>query len=160
MTDICDDCDKFLSTIYDQGMDYHKKAEYYRNNGELEGALINYLLSTSNLYNWRLYDNESGYKKKKNREEEIQHLAIQTEINNTLTKNMQYIVPLQEKLKQIKKNRNCPEDDKNDTKCTDVSTIKRGSIRFDDISGQVSAKEQIKQGILYPLLLKCYICWL
>ena len=130
-----------IQNIYSQGKEYHNKAEYYRKNGELEGALINYLLSTSNLYNSLQY-----YTQNKD------NATIITEINSILTINIQYIVPLQEKLKQVKKNRNCPEDDKNEPKCTDVSTIKRGSIRFDDISGQVSAKEQIKQGILYPLL--------
>lgn len=141
------DCTNFINqTLLLQGMEYHKKAEYYRNNGELEGALINYLLSTSNLYNWREYYNQYSHEKTE------QQNADMRQVDDTLTKNIQYIVPLQEKLKQIKKNRNCPEDDKNETKCTDVSTIKRGSIRFDDISGQVSAKEQIKQGILYPLL--------
>jgi SpoVK/Ycf46/Vps4 family AAA+-type ATPase len=131
-----------IQNIYSQGKEYHNKAEYYRKNGELEGALINYLLSTSNLYNSLQY-----YTQNKDN-----NAVTIIEINSILTINIQYIVPLQEKLKQVKKNRNCPEDDKNEPKCTDVSTIKRGSIRFDDISGQVSAKEQIKQGILYPLL--------
>ena len=49
--------DLIYDNLITQGKEYHKKAEYYRNNGELEGALINYLLSTSNLYNWHLYCN-------------------------------------------------------------------------------------------------------
>ena len=142
----------FANSLRTQGENYHWKAEYYRQNGELEGALINYLLSSNNLYNFKQYyesRSDSSYDAAvaKITQEETDY------VDSLLITNMKYIVPLQEKLKQIKKNRNCPEEDKDaELNCTEIKLVKKGDLRFQDVSGQFEAKNKIEQGILYPLI--------
>merc|ERR1711990_1353077 len=94
--------------LYDQGLTYSVKAEEYRNNGELEGALINFLLSSTNLYNYlRVRGIPSGTA-------ENQQEASKINAQKLLESDIKWIVPLQEKLQELKKNRNCPEKNENE----------------------------------------------
>jgi SpoVK/Ycf46/Vps4 family AAA+-type ATPase len=135
--------------LYDQGLTYSAKAEEYRSNGELEGALINFLLSSTNLYNYlRVKGIPEGTA-------ENQQEPSKLNAQRLLEQNIKWIVPLQEKLQELKKNRNCPEDNKNEEEekmCKDIKLSKSSCMKFDQISGQQKAKEQIKTGILKPLL--------
>ena len=45
-----DNFDIIITDLATKAFNYHCKANEYREKGELEGALINYLLSTNNLY--------------------------------------------------------------------------------------------------------------
>ena len=144
--------DEFANSLRTQGENYHWKAEYYRQNGELEGALINYLLSSNNLYNFKQYYEQAHTGITEGTVAKISQDDTNY-VDNLLITNMKYIVPLQEKLKQIKKNRNCPEEDKDaELNCTEIKLVRKGDLRFQDVSGQFEAKNKIEQGILYPLI--------
>ena len=143
-----------IKHLAQKAYDYHCKAEIYRKNGELEGALINYLLSTNNL---------SLVKKFKEESAEFNDL-FQTKLNckfddnikNALKKNIKWIVPLQTELRKIKKTRSNDENELDDEiECSDVkmTILNKGDcLTFNDIAGQETAKKQIKRGILYPIL--------
>ena len=134
---------------------YNCKANEYRKKGELEGALINYLLSTNNL---------SMLKKANVKSDELKTLYEKKDdcefgknIDEAIKKNIKWIVPLQNKLRKIKKNRSIKNklEDNDEIDCSNIkmSILKRGEcLTFNDIAGQETAKEQIKKGILYPIL--------
>ena len=116
-------------TIITQANGFFKKAETYREKGEVEGSLINYLLAANNYHN-------CGDKKPE------------------LAECMKYIVPLQRKLQEYKIQRNKNNNDDKDVNCEDFQKKldKKGTLKFEHVSGQQTAKDQLKQGLLYPLL--------
>merc|ERR1711871_1621153 len=124
--------------LLDDSNNYREKAKEYYQQGEIEGTLINYLLSSSNLYNYMQIDSLGVTEK--------------SEAEKQMKENISYIVPLQEKLQELKRNRGCDKnDDENDTSdCPQPEDIP--DLDFDQISGQEIAKQQIKNGILYPTL--------
>lgn len=112
--------------LLEQADTFKKKADEYREKGDVEGSLINYLLSANNYYNVG------------NKEAELQEC-------------MKYIIPLQRKLQEYKLLRN--RNEKNDeVDCEDLSLEDKGKLTFATVSGQKRAKEQLKMGLLYPLL--------
>ena len=136
---------KYILNLTNMALSHRYKADNYRNRGELEGALINYTLSTNELYTVKdLIQNQSDASNS------VTHTKLETAIRN----NIKYIVPLQIKLKELINQRQCickdPDDKK--TLCVDVSNSPAGCMTFDEIAGQNMAKEQIKKGILYPIL--------
>ena len=137
--------DNLPKNLYEQGIFFSSKAEEYRKSGELEGALINYLMSTTNLYT---YSKVKGIPEKT----ETQDGPCKENAQEILNVNIKWIVPLQEKLKELKKNRNCPDEKDKEILCKDVQRSRVPCIKFHQISGQEKAKEQIKTGILKPLL--------
>ena len=122
--------------LKENGAMFKKKADYYMSRGELEGSLINYLLA-GNCFHTLIESGSSDYK-------------------GDLTTCMRYIVPLQEKLQQIKRDRGCPKDEeKTKISCTDVKRTDnklKECFTFDKLAGQTEAKEQIKNGIIMPIL--------
>ena len=124
--------------LLEDSNNYRQKAKEYYKQGEIEGTLINYLLSSSNLYNYMQI--------------ETLQVAEKSEAEKNMKENISYIVPLQEKLQELKRNRGCDQNgDENDTSdCPQPEEIPE--IDFDQISGQEIAKQQIKNGILYPTL--------
>ena len=126
--------------LVENGNKFILKADYYMSRGELEGSLINYLLAGNcfhTLIESATKDNNGVFQK-------------------NLTKCMKYIIPLQEKLQQIKRDRGCKKDEeKQKISCTDVKTTKndlKKCFTFDKIAGQKEAKKQIKDGIIMPIL--------
>ena len=139
---------KYIQELCKDSLKHREKADDYRNNGELEGALINYLLSTNILYTINdIFKNSSGILKQN-------EILIKKNLEKSIKKNIKWIIPLQKKLKEIITNRECICDDEtDDTKlCIDISNIKTECLTFNDIAGQEAAKQQIKKGILYPIL--------
>ena len=126
--------------LVDNGNKFILKADYYMSRGELEGSLINYLLA-GNCFHTLIESNSAGDNK---------------DFQTKLTKCMKYIIPLQEKLQQIKRDRGCKKDEEKDKiSCTDVKTTKndlKKCFTFDKVSGQKEAKNQIKNGIIMPIL--------
>ena len=96
---------KYETTLSTNGNTFKKKAEYYMSRGELEGSLINYLLA-GNCYH-TLIESSNG--------------SSNGEWQKQLTLCMRYIVPLQEKLQQLKRDRGCPKKDEEDKiSCTNM----------------------------------------
>jgi AAA+ superfamily predicted ATPase len=83
-----------------------------------------------------------------NKGNETDKAAAETMMNE----NLSYIVPMQNKLRELKRNRSCEKEEDDETLCKDVSKEKIPALDFDQISGQETAKKQIKNGILYPIL--------
>jgi SpoVK/Ycf46/Vps4 family AAA+-type ATPase len=152
---------QIMTDLTTKAYEYYCKAEIYRKKGELEGALINYLLSTNNLYMV-----QEGLKKNNKSSRLIFNKisvsnitceidTTQENIDTALKRNIKWIIPLQEKLRKIKKNRGSSkeEEDENKVNCENIKiqTLKN-CLTFDDIAGQEEAKNQIKKGILYPIL--------
>ncbi len=124
-----------LNTLRTQADKFKKKAETYREKGEVEGSLINYLLAANNYNNCK---NARGD-------------ATTTDTKN-IAECMKYIIPLQRKLQEYKIQRNKSNNDDKDVNCEKVDLDKKGTLKFEHISGQQTAKDQLKQGLLYPLL--------
>ena len=108
-----------------QAAAFKDKADEYREKGDVEGSLINYLLSANNYYNVDDKDN--------------------------LQECMKYIIPLQRKLQEYKILRNRSQKNE-EADCEDLSLESKGKLTFDTVSGQDIAKKQLEMGLLYPLL--------
>ena len=113
-------------TLRSQAHNFKKKAEAYRKKGEVEGSLINYLLAANNYHNIKDVDK--------------------------VAECMKYIIPLQRKLQEYKIQRNKSNNDDKDVNCEEIKLDKKGTLKFEHVSGQETAKDQLKQGLLYPLL--------
>jgi SpoVK/Ycf46/Vps4 family AAA+-type ATPase len=134
--------------------DYYCKAKTYYDHNELEGALINFLLALNNLKIVKEYfstlSNFSETISEHKRDKAM--CDFENDINRAITKVLEYIKPLQEQLKRIKNTRG---DKGEEATCKDIKqVILEGDelLSFDDVSGQETAKTQIKNSILYPLL--------
>jgi SpoVK/Ycf46/Vps4 family AAA+-type ATPase len=134
--------------------DYYCKAKTYYNQNELEGALINFLLALNNLKIVKEYfstlTNFSETISEHKRDKAM--CDFEDDINRAITKVLEYIKPLQEQLKRIKSTRG---EKGEEATCKDIKqVILEGDelLSFDDVSGQETAKTQIKNSILYPLL--------
>lgn len=131
---------RIKTELLSSAKNFQTRANEYRAKGELEGSLINYLLSTENFRHYLKTINDTDTY-------DIQ--VAQDNIND----NLSYIVPMQEKLKELKKNRSCNKDDDDEnTLCIDISKEKIPPLDFDQISGQETAKKQIINGILNPVM--------
>jgi SpoVK/Ycf46/Vps4 family AAA+-type ATPase len=171
-----------FQSLTSEAYDYYCKAISYYSDNELEGSLINFLLALNNLNNVKKYfkensslgvTTETAFKNEEyNRylvpiKEKYVSLAAQTKnkqkceiidnIDIAITKILSYIRPLQLQLKKIKFDRagNSGDDEKKEEMpCTDIKSEnkKEDSITFNDISGQHTAKQQLRDSILNPLL--------
>jgi SpoVK/Ycf46/Vps4 family AAA+-type ATPase len=119
---------------------------------EVEGALINFLLSLNTLNTLRELELRVNI-------EDSKALArcsnLGTDISAAEQRLLRYIVPLQEQLSRIKTERAGQKKDEEQVPCLDVKNYifsHDDQITFDDISGQDSAKRQIINSILNPLL--------
>ena len=173
-------CKSYHTALTEQAFKYFCLAKYYHSENELEGALINFLLALNNLYNVQSYfsgpeaiqykgfivEAKEAAEQAKTTSKEKPLLIdqksvgcitkdIEEDINKAIEKTLSYIIPLQDQLRRVKNNRDSSvsKDDKN-VQCKDIKTdvITGDVLTFDDISGQETAKENIKAGILYPLL--------
>ena len=164
---------EYITNVIIQALKFEELAKYYVEQGEVEGALINFLLASSKLVAPRdnskpesthidtknLIDNFIGTDNTKNiyknsysnriiikQDDGIPEININ--IDEKIKEYLSYIVPLQEKLKQLKINRNCNKEE--DIDCPSPEEVP--SFDFEDISGQEQAKEDMRNGILYPLM--------
>ena len=166
------------TTLTSDAYNYYCKAMKYYTENELEGALINFLLALNNLYTvQKILKNSDTYndifKAKSSLEVQTQpgdlpkkdkcvlkDTEIESDIESAINKILRYTQPLQEQLKSIKNERGLPSSSNTDTKknedvpCKDIAQdfISGDEMTFDDISGQETAKEQIRSSILYPLI--------
>jgi SpoVK/Ycf46/Vps4 family AAA+-type ATPase len=169
----------FYKILTENAYQYYCKAMYYYKENEIEGSLINFLLALNNLYNVKTLFGSHEYQtlfkeaKQASLEEKkadpkllitsnfqsCQHELADMEqnIDDAIDKVLSYVKTLQEQLKRIKNDRGTgsgsnKEDD--NVNCKDVKQdfISGNALTFDDISGQGVAKDQIRSGILYPLI--------
>ena len=155
-----DNFDIIITDLATKAFNYHCKANEYREKGELEGALINYLLSTNNLYMIKKAipgDNRDLSEAIQNSNCSSKESLVNN-IDDALKKNIRWIVPLQEKLRKIKKNRSARDDDNDketEINCKNIkmTILNKGDcLTFADVAGQETAKKQIRNGILDPIL--------
>jgi len=160
--------DKLIKQAYNY---YCKAMRYYRLN-EIDGALINFLLALNNLYNLKKtfkqgtsthleqsVQEAAKVYRELNPNEACSPVAVIEDIDATIKKIIDYVVPLQAQLRKIKNDRgsNCDENKEDDNvECVDVKATlaekKEDMLTFKNISGQETAKENIRNGILNPIL--------
>ena len=170
--------DDIYEKLTEQSYNYYCKANSYRQDNELEGALINYLLALNNLNNVRdyiikhnmeygkyiksgkvKYETELLTHSSKDKKQVCHPEDIQNDINTAIQKILGHIRPLQEQLKRVKTQRGTSssgtsgaKDDKEEISCTDIKAEAQTTETFDDVSGQEVAKQQLRDSILNPLL--------
>lgn len=152
-----------LQELLQDGLIFYCKAEKYRQSGELDGALYNYLLSTNNLRTIKKYLQmpEEYDKLYQDVLQEVQSNTdascaldhLQASIDAALKKNVRWIVPLQEKQRARAQSQYVNNNDDEEVPCVDVRTTNlKECLTFADIAGQENAKKRIRDGILNPLL--------
>ena len=172
----------FYKTLTENAYQYYCKAMYYYKENEIEGSLINFLLALNNLYNVKTLLSSDEYQKlfqdakseslqaKQGANEDSKKTLITSNfkaceqeltdmdknIENAIDKVLSYVKTLQEQLKRIKNDRGTGSgpNKEDDVPCKDVKQdfISGNALTFDDVSGQDIAKDQIRSGILYPLI--------
>ena len=169
----------FYKTLTEQAYQYYCKAMYYYKENEIEGSLINFLLALNNLYNVQTLLGSDEYQtlfkeakdaslvekpvdeqSKKSLTTSNFHACkneiadIENNINDAIVKVLSYVKTLQEQLKRIKNERGTSSNKDEDVPCKDIKQdfISGNALTFDDVSGQEVAKDQIRSGILYPLI--------
>ena len=171
----------FYKTLTENAYQYYCKAMYYYKENEIEGSLINFLLALNNLYNVKTLLSSEEYeqlfreakeaslvKKAANNDSKKTLITsnfdsckneladMETNIGEAIDKVLSYVRTLQEQLKRIKNDRGTGSgpNKEDDVPCKDVKQdfISGNALTFDDVSGQDVAKDQIRSGILYPLI--------
>lgn len=149
-----------IEKLVSKSIQFHTKAKEFKERGELEGALINFLLSADNL--------ESALGETKNLQNIInkKQAPASKQVNDwcndkcndfeqVLHRLLQEIVPLQEELKKRKSFRIGSGTDNDDiTNCTNVRQLileKQDCVFFDNIVGQTEAKEALLRLFILPL---------
>lgn len=151
----------FANLIRDSA-NFKRQADEYRKQGELEGALINYLMSAQALNTAK----EFNYKTSEKWRELQGDKAIVawcedkcSELDAVMAELLGHIRPLQEELRRRKlmyaQRGKEDEDDESDLKCDNIRNLvfKGGNcITFKDIAGLDSVKRDIETAFVYPLL--------
>jgi len=149
-----------MENLLNKGYDFYCKGMRYYENNEVEGSLINFLLALNTLEIVKEY-NSSPVKSKSSSTmwkpaENTCNLGLEGIANiqeaiDTLTRR---IAPLQEQLVRIKTARSDKSDEEG-PECKNLKAFrfkKEDMITFDNIIGQHVTKQQIKLGLLEPML--------
>jgi SpoVK/Ycf46/Vps4 family AAA+-type ATPase len=144
---------------------FYKKAEDYRKVSELEGALINFIsasICVKHAIELR------GRTRRSSGSSSNSSAGSQVNINlksprfdpddpdSTLVFLLNYVVMLQKLLKEKKQKYGCHDDDDESEKeesCEDVHNLLvegKNCVFFNDIIGNDAAKDNVRQGIIYP----------
>lgn len=151
-----------IEKLVKKSIDFHTRAKAFKDRGELEGALINFMLSADNLetalgesQNLRAAVQKQGRDPKKL--QEINSWCDQKceEFRHVLKRLLSEIVPLQEELKKRKSFRISGGGGNDDiTSCANVRQLileKQDCVFFDNIVGQQEAKDALEKLFILPL---------
>lgn len=143
---------------------FYKKAEDYRKVSELEGALINFIsasICVKHAIELRGRPRRSS-SSSATTQEPVVNINLKSprfdpnDPDSTLVFLLNYVVMLQKLLKEKKQKYGCHDEDEDDDKeesCEDVHNLLvegKNCVFFNDIIGNDAAKDNVRQGIIYP----------
>jgi len=141
---------------------FKKKADDYRDNGEIEGSLINYKLAANSLHHALLLkETEPNLMNFINSNPELKSWCtnVCTRIEELLRELLRYISPLQDELKKRKLSQGGRNNDSDLGNCDDIFSKQivlegKNCIDFNDVIGLQDVKDKLFNGFIYPSIYK------